>query len=87
MPSFRTGTSYSRRMTRLSESILPTVCTIIMRMRHYLTVTDELNAACVAYQTKGENITDEQLHLLRTTIFTAEEYMLARSEYPSECEY
>ena len=87
MSAQRTRTNMARQMDRLSETILPTVCTIIMRLRHYTTVTDEMKEACIEYEREGQNISDERLQLLRSITFTAYEYMIARREYPSECEY
>jgi cobyric acid synthase len=80
-------TTQAQRRARASEALLPIVCTVIMRIRHYTTLQPSVIEACVAYESQGENVTDAQLFLLRTQKVTAAEMIQAQIEYPEECQY
>jgi transposase len=88
MPSDRTRQDSQRAITRMSESILPTVCCIILRDSSYMDIgSASLAYAAQQYESLGENCHDDQLTLLRSFKFTAEQWMLARHLHPDECEY
>jgi len=87
MSSDRTRFDSQRAVTRMSESILPTVCCSILRQTRYNEIDAATAFAAQSYESFGENCNDDQLSLLRAFKFTAEQWMIARRLHPVECEY
>jgi len=88
MSSDRTRHDSQRSVTRMSESILPTVCCIILRDSSYMDVgSAALIHAAQQYESLGENCHDDQLTWLREFKFSAKQWMVARRLHPTECEY